>query len=206
MKTCHYWASKTGGSHFEFLNKMALISVNNIIRNNSSNVIRRTNSYRILRDHTFIHTTYLDVWLCQEEIRWNFCVEWAQFFTPVHAPYSDIQGLNWSRDLSTDSMLLQLSVTQSDHSITQWSTFPCLNWIIYIGGSRGRARRAPPLRVQILSFWHAKFSKHSRLGGPQPPYEVHGPPTGNPGSATDLLSDIPTFLVEKLGYTFGKIL
>ena len=56
-----------------------------------------------------------------------------------------------------------------------------------LGG--GRARRAPPLRVQILSFWHAKFLKRSRLGVHGPPYEVHAPPYGNPGSATgNLLS------------------
>ena len=46
------------------------------------------------------------------------------------------------------------------------------------GGSRGGCRRrAPPLRVQILSFWHTNFSKRSRLGSWRPP-------TGNPGSAT----------------------
>ena len=40
----------------------------------------------------------------------------------------------------------------------------------------GRARHAPPLRVQILSFWHAKFSKRSRLGGPRPPLRGPRPP------------------------------
>ena len=41
----------------------------------------------------------------------------------------------------------------------------------------GRARRAPPLRVPILSFWHKTFSKRNHLGsphpllrGPRPPY------------------------------------
>ena len=42
----------------------------------------------------------------------------------------------------------------------------------------------PPLRDPILSFWHTNFTKRSRLGSPRPPYEVHAPPTGNPGSAT----------------------
>ena len=50
----------------------------------------------------------------------------------------------------------------------------------------GHTRCVPPLRVQILLFWHAKFSKCSHFGGPRPP--VRGPrpppPTGNPGSAT----------------------
>ena len=63
-----------------------------------------------------------------------------------------------------------------------------LHVTVTIGGSRGaRPARAPPppLRVQILSFWHAKFSKRSRLGGPQPPIRgPRRPPTGNPGSAT----------------------
>ena len=33
----------------------------------------------------------------------------------------------------------------------------------------------PPLRVQILSFWHTKFSKHSCLGSWHPPYKVGAP-------------------------------
>ena len=61
-----------------------------------------------------------------------------------------------------------------------------------IGGSRGRA----PLRVQILSFRHTKFSKRNRLGSPHPPHEVHAPPpTGNPGSATAKPLDV-TFLFQ----------
>ena len=49
--------------------------------------------------------------------------------------------------------------------------------------------RTPPLRVQILSFWHTNFSKCSHLGSWRPPYEVGAPPTGNPGSATaDILA------------------
>ena len=52
------------------------------------------------------------------------------------------------------------------------------NDVLFIGGSRGgRTRRTPPLRVQILTFRHTKFSKHNRLGSPRPPpYEVHAPP------------------------------
>ena len=42
----------------------------------------------------------------------------------------------------------------------------------------GRTRRVPPLRVQILSFWHAKFLKHSHLGGPRPPVRGPRPPYG----------------------------
>ena len=54
-------------------------------------------------------------------------------------------------------------------SIQKWITF--ILWISlfslhFIGGSRGRARRTPPLRVRILSFWHAKFSKRNCFGSP----------------------------------------
>ena len=53
-----------------------------------------------------------------------------------------------------------------------------------IGGFRGgRIRRAPPLRDPILSFWHTNFTKRSRLHAPP---TRSTPPTGNPGSATDL--------------------
>ena len=41
---------------------------------------------------------------------------------------------------------------------------------LYSGGSRGHRRHVPPVRVQILSFWHTKFSKRSRLGSWRPPY------------------------------------
>ena len=51
------------------------------------------------------------------------------------------------------------------------------------GGSRGCRQRAPPLRAQILSFWHTNFSKRSRLGSWRP-LRGRRPPTGNPGSAT----------------------
>ena len=43
-----------------------------------------------------------------------------------------------------------------------------------LGGAR--PARAPPLRVQILSFWHAKLLKRSRLGGPRPPVRGPRPP------------------------------
>ena len=40
-----------------------------------------------------------------------------------------------------------------------------------------------PLRVQILSIWHTKFSKRNCLGSQCPPMRS-APPTGYPGSAT----------------------
>ena len=55
---------------------------------------------------------------------------------------------------------------------------------VSIDGSRGRARRTPPLRVQILSFRHTKFSKCNCLGSRRPPLRGRRTPTGNPGSAT----------------------
>ena len=48
--------------------------------------------------------------------------------------------------------------------------------MISIGGSRGRARRTPPVRVQILLFRQTKFSKHNRVRSWRP--------TRNPGSTT----------------------
>ena len=53
-----------------------------------------------------------------------------------------------------------------------------------IGGFRGACPAHAPPRVPILSFLHTKFPKRNHLGSPRPPYEVHAPPTGNPGSAT----------------------
>ena len=45
------------------------------------------------------------------------------------------------------------------------------------GGGGGAPGARPPPRVQILLFWHAKFSKCSRLGGPRPPpTEILDPP------------------------------
>ena len=55
-----------------------------------------------------------------------------------------------------------------------------LHWRIYIGNCPVHA----PLRVQILSFWHTKFSKRNRLRSPHPPTRST-PPTGIPGSATE---------------------
>ena len=54
-----------------------------------------------------------------------------------------------------------------------------------IGGSRGRARRAPPYRSRFFHFNMQNFQNVAALGVHSPPYEVHAPPTGNPGSATD---------------------
>ena len=56
---------------------------------------------------------------------------------------------------------------------TNHFSLPC------IGGSRGRAQQRP-LEVQILSFWHTKFSKCNHLGSPRPPPREGDAPTGNP--------------------------
>ena len=54
-----------------------------------------------------------------------------------------------------------LNVCCGDSYIPPYHTVPSLWWIlrgnVTIGGSRRRARRTAPLRVQILSFWHTKF-------------------------------------------------
>ena len=48
---------------------------------------------------------------------------------------------------------------------------------------QGGVPSARPLRVQILSFCHTKFSKRDRLVSSCPPRGPR-PPMGNPGSAT----------------------
>ena len=62
--------------------------------------------------------------------------------------------------------------------VGMWMYLHINNWKILsinIGGSRrGVPGARPPQRVQILSFWHRKFSKSNRLGSPRP-YEVHAP-------------------------------
>ena len=61
-----------------------------------------------------------------------------------------------------------------------------------IGGSRGGACRAhdSPLWDQILSFLHIFLPKSTHVGGPCPPNGSTPPPTGNPGSATDMCFEI----------------
>ena len=53
-----------------------------------------------------------------------------------------------------------------------------------IGGSRGRARRAPPYGSRFFRFDMQNFRNVAASGVHGLPYEVHAPPTGNPGSAT----------------------
>ena len=65
--------------------------------------------------------------------------------------------------------------------------FTALFLLNCIGGSRGGTCPAQrPPRVQIILFRHTNFSKHNRLGSPRPPTRST-PPTGNPGSATELI-------------------
>ena len=62
---------------------------------------------------------------------------------------------------------------QAQHATLWWQLLQIIfRWkglttLADLGGARPAP---PPPRVQILSFWHAKFSKRSRLGGPRPPY------------------------------------
>ena len=68
------------------------------------------------------------------------------------------------------------------------SLYSTLGWLYYIciGESRGHHRRALPLSVQILSFLHTNFPRCHRIR-PWPPLPGRRPPpSGNPGSATDL--------------------
>ena len=57
-------------------------------------------------------------------------------------------------------------------SLTALLTVPLAD----LGGGLPGAR--PPLRDQILSFWHTFLPKSTHVGSPR------YPPTGNPGSAT----------------------
>ena len=67
-----------------------------------------------------------------------------------------------------------------------------LLFLHYIGGSRGRYRRAPhptPQQDPFLSFSHTFLLKSVCVGGRRPPLPTTGRrpnPTGNPGSATAL--------------------
>ena len=47
---------------------------------------------------------------------------------------------------------------------------------IAIGGSRRACPAHAPLKVQILSFRHTKFSKRNHLGSPRPLREILDPP------------------------------
>ena len=71
----------------------------------------------------------------------------------------------------------------------------------------GRARHAPPpptgpdfFRFDMQNFWNIATS-----GVHGPPYEVHDPPTGNPGSAT--VVDLPNQLwwAGRLKFTYFYI-
>ena len=68
----------------------------------------------------------------------------------------------------------------------------CFNYARYIGASRG-AR--PPYGSRFFRFDMQNFWNVAASGVHGPPYEVHAPPTGNPGSATALcLLSAGTFL------------
>ena len=70
------------------------------------------------------------------------------------------------------------------------------NTLVDLGG---RARHAPPLRVQILSFWHAKFLKRSCLGGPRPPVRGPRPPPME-------ILDPPLQYIQELKFEFIELL
>ena len=140
---------------------------------------------------TRIHN--IDSNLCETFL--SFSIPWRKWCE--HVPLDDYVHcfvIYCARQISSESQVLVWGVTcdvflklsnlgQTLSSIQQsafvhksvnFSTANCKT--ISIGGSRGGAPDARPLWVQILSFWHAKFLKRSRLGDARaPPYEVHAP-------------------------------
>ena len=63
----------------------------------------------------------------------------------------------------------------------------CICLYSYIGRSRGaHPAHAPPYRSRFFHFDMQNFQNVATSGVHGPPYEVHAPPTGNPGSATEL--------------------
>ena len=78
-----------------------------------------------------------------------------------------------------------------------------------IGGFRGGAPGVRPLRARFFRFDIQILRNVAALGVHAPPYEVHAPPTGNPGSATasyiSMLcscSAICVFLLHRLKITY----
>ena len=85
-----------------------------------------------------------------------------------------ISGLNDA--YYTTHIFFKVCFEQSSHSIhVRVDKYYTIYLLFTVGGSRGRAWCVPPLRVQILSFWHTKFSKCSRLGSPCPPTRSRPP-------------------------------
>ena len=72
--------------------------------------------------------------------------------------------------LDSNVMVVLLALVKTAKTL-YWRNWSPYHWRIYIG----RCPAHGPLRIQILSFWHTKFSKCNRFGSPRPPYEVHAP-------------------------------
>ena len=110
-------------------------------------------------------------WSCTD-LRWC-CAEW---------------GLKILRVLAKICRMIIKIVCRPKWSATgdkifwTWSFRISLHALADLGGVPG----ARPPKVQILSFWHTNFLKRKHLGSP-PHYETStSPPTGIPGSATDM--------------------
>ena len=72
-----------------------------------------------------------------------------------------------------------------------WVSF--LELPLLIGGSRGGAPGArPPYGSRFFRFDMQNFRNIAALGVHGPPYEVHAPPKGNPGSATVTCTFLPS--------------
>ena len=68
----------------------------------------------------------------------------------------------------------------------------------------GRHRRAPPYGSRFFRFDIQIFQNVAASGVGAPPYEVGAPPTGNPGSATDL-GEIEMILIAMCNVVFWNV-
>ena len=124
----------------------------------------------------------IDVWILMLLIHFisdRFCwkLEWD---------LTDISCSDNSHCLTFSIMRVQTGIIELRPHLLYLNPLAVLHWRM------PGARPSPHLGVQILSFWHTKFSKRNHLRSP-PPYEVHAPPTtGNPGSATETFQHLPT--------------
>ena len=89
----------------------------------------------------------------------HFKYEWDFWMVKLYS----VRNYFWDRTFGVIGSEISQSVTGQNN--------------VAIGGSRRVPGEHPPLRAQILSFWHTKFSKRNCLGSLcPPPREILDPP------------------------------